>query len=86
MESATFRLQLEPQHGHYPSKHKTFVYHKFCTMLDQRRANVIQMFIDVGPILYKCYTNVLCSHFTETSATGKSAREHVFGILSATNG
>ena len=38
--------------GQHPSKHKIFVITDI-----QRRPNVL----NVGPILYKCYTNVLCS-------------------------
>ena len=34
-----------------------------CTMLDQRRITFVQCWTNVenvGPTLYKCYTNVLC--------------------------
>ena len=41
---------LETQNESAPSKHKTF-----CITFVQRRPNVF----DVGPALYKCYTNVL---------------------------
>ena len=41
-----------------PNKHKTFVqrFYNVCITFVQRRPNVF----DVGPTLYKCYTNVLC--------------------------
>ena len=49
-----------------------------CITFVQRRPNVF----DVGPTLYKCYTNVLCLLAGDVGGSIRSRRPHAFHVLS----
>ena len=62
-------LSIEKMHIHAQSrKHKTFI----CMTFLQRRANV-------GPTLYKCYTNVLCLLAAHLITTIYNNSSHALG-------